>query len=127
MEERRSAIFVEAAGLRDKHGLHGMARADSPGGGEPAGIYELRRYRLELGYDAVPLFLERLGGGLPSKLSTLAPGSALCSVMHSDVGDLNEVIELWRHAGPRRDAGVAGGRARGRAVARRDREHRAAR
>lgn len=97
--EQKSSIFVEAAGLHEAHGLQGMASAESPGGASAAaGIYELRRYRLKLGYDTVPNFLERLGGGLESKLATLAEGSALCSVMYNDVGDLNEVVEVWRHA-----------------------------
>ena len=62
-------------------------------------ILELRRYHLKLGYDTVPKFLEYYGAGLPSKLS--APGTdpttSLVTLLYSDVGRLNEVIEIWRH------------------------------
>lgn len=62
-------------------------------------ILELRRYNLKLGYDTVPKFLELYGAGLPSKLE--APGTdpttSLVTLLYSEVGRLNEVIEIWRH------------------------------
>ena len=60
-------------------------------------ILELRRYHLNLGNDRVPKFLDYYAQGLPSKLSTLDPTSSLVTVLPSNVGRLNEVIEVWRH------------------------------
>lgn len=101
VEERSSLLFVEAPLVAD-FGLHGMQEERCPGGDPtPETIYELRRYQLRLGYDAVPNFLALYAKGLPSKLN--APGTdkttSLVTLLFSDVGALNEVIELWRHGG----------------------------
>ena len=38
--------------------------------------------------------------GLPSKLSSdLDPSTSLVSLLYSEVGILNEVIEIWKHGG----------------------------
>ena len=66
-------------------------------GCEERGIYEYRRYRLKLGYDTVPAFYELYEAGLPSKTKNQHDGTMLTTVMHSDIGVLNEVIEIWRH------------------------------
>ena len=62
-------------------------------------IFEVRKYNLRLGYDTVPNFLKLYGEGLPSKLT--APGTdestSLVTLLYSEVGRLNEVIEIWRH------------------------------
>lgn len=63
----------------------------------PDCILELRRYHLKLGNDTVPKLLDYYAQGLPSKLSTLDPTSSLVTVLYSNVGRLNEVIEVWRH------------------------------
>mmetsp|Transcript_137 Transcript_137/g.349 ORF Transcript_137/g.349 Transcript_137/m.349 type:complete len:317 (+) Transcript_137:82-1032(+) len=62
-------------------------------------ILELRRYHLKLGYDTVPKFLELYGAGLPSKLQAPGtdPNTSLVTLLYSEVGRLNEVIEIWRH------------------------------
>ncbi|KAL7573051.1 hypothetical protein ACA910_018742 [Epithemia clementina (nom. ined.)] len=60
-------------------------------------LLELRRYQLRLGYDTVPHFLELYQQGLPSKLKTLHPTSSLVTVLYSEVGVLNQVVEVWRH------------------------------
>lgn len=67
--------------------------------------YEIRRYQLKLGYDTVPKFLEYYSKGLPSKLSAKGTDSEtqLCTVLNTEVGNLNHVIEIWRHG-----AGSAG-------------------
>ncbi len=57
---------------------------------------ELRRYQLRLGYDAVPKFLEFYAEALPSKLKA-DPEAQLATLLYSDVGALNEVLEIWRH------------------------------
>jgi hypothetical protein len=52
-----------------------------------------------LGYDTVPKFLELYGSGLPSKLNAdgTDPTTTLVTLLYSEVGRLNEVIEVWRH------------------------------
>lgn len=101
IEEARSLLFVEAP-LVAKFELHGMQNELCPSGEASAqSIYELRRYQLKLGYDTVPRFLEYYGKGLPSKLGAAGtdPSTSLVTLIYSDVGSLNEVIELWRHGG----------------------------
>jgi hypothetical protein len=62
-------------------------------------IYEVCRYKLKLGYDVIPIFLELYASGLPSKLEAEGsdPTSNLITLMYSTVGTLNEVCEIWRH------------------------------
>ena len=111
----QSSIFVEAPLVAQYDTVPGLASA-ADANAEPAWTYndkqnnnntnnnsncilELRRYKLQLGYDTVPKFLEFYGNGLPSKLD--APGTdpttSLVTLLYSDVGRLNEVIEVWQH------------------------------
>jgi hypothetical protein len=62
-------------------------------------ILEIRRYKLILGYDTVPRFLSLYKAGLASKLNAQGtdPTTSLVTVMYSEVGRLNEVLEIWRH------------------------------
>jgi hypothetical protein len=65
-----------------------------------AAVYELRRYRLVLGYDTVPRFMDYYSGGVSSKLeASKEAGSRFCSLLYTEVGHLNEVLEIWRHNG----------------------------
>jgi len=97
VQEQRSTLFVEAPLIKE-HGL-GIGSPLQAGDADQNVIYELRRYKLLLGYDTVPRFLEFYGQGLPSKLSAAGthPSTSLSSLMYTEVGHLNEVIELWRH------------------------------
>jgi NIPSNAP len=103
-----STIWIEAPlrGVANQHDSHQSNQQNrayglaSPGlQSYPDCILEIRRYKLKLGYDTVPNFLKLYQAGLPSKLQ--APGTdpttALVSVLYSDVGRLNEVMEIWRH------------------------------
>jgi len=45
----------------------------------------------------VPRFLASYEKGLPSKLENLHESTSLCSVLYTEVGSLNEVLEIWRH------------------------------
>lgn len=106
----QSNIFVEASLVSEIPEVSGLSK-EGPGELESASsfsgdqqdpgncILELRRYHLKLGYDTVPKFLEFYEAGLPSKLR--APGNcpttSLVTLLYSDVGRLNEVIEIWRH------------------------------
>eukprot|EP00941_MAST-03F_sp_MAST-3F-sp1_P004939 g4939.t1 len=64
---------------------------------EGVGIYELRKYQLQLGYDTVPQFLDHFLKGLPSKLKGTNHTTKLISLLNTEVGNINEVIEVWRH------------------------------
>ena len=81
------------------HGLAGTAAASTLVGDDP--ILEIRRYKLALGYDTVPTFMKIYEAGLPSKLEAEGtdPTTALITLLYSEVGRLNEVIEVWRHGG----------------------------
>jgi len=95
MLEQQSQLYCEAP-LAAQY-MTGM-KALSPslvGGSDP--IYEYRKYQLKLGYDSIPRFLDHFQRGLPARMACKDPSSELLSVMHSEVGSLNEVIELWRH------------------------------
>lgn len=99
--EQRSTIFVEAPVVVNIPGVRGLANASDlfPSGPSASTIYEFRRYRLKLGYDTVPKFLELYSTGLPSKLGApnTCPSTSLVTLLYSEVGILNEVIEVWRH------------------------------
>ena len=67
--------------------------------GKEDGILELRHYYLKLGYDTVPKFLELYSQGLPSKLHAPNndPSTQLVTLLYSEIGRLNEVVEIWKH------------------------------
>lgn len=108
MMNQKSTIFVEAPLVKNMEGICGLKpgnieaflqRTGTTSETEDSSIIELRRYHLKLGYDTVPKFLEMYARGLPSKLN--APGTdpttMLVTILYSEVGQLNEVIEVWRH------------------------------
>jgi NIPSNAP len=94
-----SSIYVQAPLVKEFGGrLTGLSEiTKSLPGSKP--IYEIRRYHLKLGYDTVPQFLEHYKRGLPSKLDAQGtdPTTSLVTLLYSEVGRLNEVIEVWRH------------------------------
>jgi hypothetical protein len=97
IQSQKSTLFVEAPLVRESN-LPGLADVlDSQPGNDS--ILEVRRYNLKLGYDTVPKFLELYGSGLPSKLNANGtdPTTTLVTLLYSEVGRLNEVIEVWRH------------------------------
>ena len=101
-----SVVMLEATAALQSCGLPGAAgfeppTVDSKGaevkGSKPA-AWELRQYQLVLGYPTVPKFLELYTDGLKDKLAADDSGaSQLVSLLYSDNGPLNVVIELWRH------------------------------
>jgi NIPSNAP len=103
MMSQASTIWVEAD-LVERFNLLGLKRTEadrstSVAPPQASTILELRRYQLKLGYDTVPAFLKLYEAGLPSKLQAEGtdPTSELVTVMHTDVGPLNHVLEVWRH------------------------------
>lgn len=102
MMSQASTIWVEADLVQKFHLLGLKTEADRNTSNTPpeaTTILELRRYQLKLGYDTVPEFLKLYEAGLPSKLNAEGtdPTSELVTVMHTDVGPLNQVMEVWRH------------------------------
>jgi hypothetical protein len=100
---QQSNLYVEAP-LVEKFQLCGMKSVSPVAATTPASsstIYEIRKYQLHLGYDLVPKFLSLYEAGLPSKLAAPGsdPSSQLCTVLYTEVGELNNVIEIWRHGG----------------------------
>ena len=91
--QQRSTILVEAPFIHDMIGLEGMAKETIVPDDEASGpgIYELRRYKVALGYDRLMEFMEHMEKGMHVKLAACDPGSKLCSVLNSDVGDICEV------------------------------------
>ena len=100
MEEQKSTLYIEADLCHDETGESLMTSLtaienDLKPGKDP--IIEYRRYQLTLGYDAVPKFLNIYGKGVRCKLENIHDSTELLSVIYSDVGKINEVIEIWRH------------------------------
>jgi hypothetical protein len=89
-------MFSEAAFVAESYGGLATERIAAVGGN--IGIYEVRKYQLILGYDVVPKFIELYCSGLQSKLeASKGAGSRFCSLLHSEVGMVNQVMEIWRH------------------------------
>lgn len=104
---QKSTIFVEAPLVGRMDGIPGLAAGnvegvlrDSVGKQQESRdddcIYEFRRYQLKLGYDTVPKFLDMYEGGLPSKLEAEGtdPTTNLITLLYSECGPLNEIIEI---------------------------------
>lgn len=100
IQETQSNIFVEAPLVSQIDAVSGLQEVTPFGQGSDC-ILELRRYHLKLGYDTVPKFLEYYSAGLPSKLTAEGtdPTTSLVTLLYTEVGRLNEVIEIWRHGG----------------------------
>jgi hypothetical protein len=97
-DRQSSCIYAEAPFVAGAYG--GMATEIVAGNGDCAAVYEIRRYRLVLGYDTVPRFMDHYSSGLSSKLdASKEAGSRFCSLLYTEVGHLNEVLEIWRHNG----------------------------
>mmetsp|Transcript_6645 Transcript_6645/g.14498 ORF Transcript_6645/g.14498 Transcript_6645/m.14498 type:complete len:237 (+) Transcript_6645:126-836(+) len=97
-----STIYAEATKVLQDNGIEGVSAAlGEEGVASSDAIYELRNYQLVLGYDTVPKFLELYGNGLPSKLAAEGtdPSTSLVTLLYSEIGPLNNVVELWRHGG----------------------------
>ena len=92
-----SVVMLEATDVLKSCGLSGAAGFEPlPQQQADAQVaWELRRYQLVLGYPTVPKFLGLYSEGLKDKLSADDSGaSQLVSLLYSDSGSLNVVIEL---------------------------------
>jgi hypothetical protein len=99
-DTQMSNIYVEAADIVAMDGVQGLATVPTYSDSNSSNtILEIRRYQLRLGYDTVPKFLDFYQAGLPSKLNAAGtdPTTSLQTVLYTEVGQMNEVIEIWRH------------------------------
>jgi hypothetical protein len=103
--EQSSNIYAEAPLTTVSEGIRGLMKPpsdlDTQETNNAASIYEFRKYYLKLGYDTVPKFLSLYEAGLPSKLGAVGsdPTTSLITLLYTEVGQLNEVIEVWKHGG----------------------------
>ena len=109
MKSQSSTIFVEAPIVQQFPSILGLAEHSSSCSSDDnentikintnPGILEIRRYQLKLGYDTIPKFLSLYSDGLPSKLNAPGthPSTSLITLLYSEVGQLNQVIEIWKH------------------------------
>lgn len=100
LENQNSTIWVEPPLVLEHPQVHGISTVTTNLPGDNA-IFEFRRYKLKLGYETVPIFMELYNAGLPSKLHALGtdPTTSLITLLYTEVGRLNEVLEIWRHGG----------------------------
>ncbi|KAK3283664.1 hypothetical protein CYMTET_8644 [Cymbomonas tetramitiformis] len=100
VEHQESMLYVEAAQCHAAAGVESAVDFISPPpvtsceASQP--VYELRTYQLRPGYDAVPTLQDKISAGLPGKVAA-DNESRLVLYAFSDVGILNNVIELWRY------------------------------
>ena len=103
MMQQSSTIYQEASIVHDFEELKGLQYwvNNDTSASKSKGIVELRKYQLKLGYDTVPKFLQLYSEALPSKLNAdgTHPTTELVTLLFSDVGSLNTVIEVWKHGG----------------------------
>ena len=94
-----SVLMLEATDALHACGLPGAAGFPLRLNEHSAGVaWEMRTYQLVLGYHTVPKFTELYAEGLRDKLAADDSGaSELVTLLYSDCGPLNVVVELWRH------------------------------
>jgi len=91
-------IATEAAGLPVNDFVRRAEAESTTTTTRGDGVFEWRRYQLELGYNPIPKLQELIARGLPSKLATDREKKAeLVWMGFSDVGKLNQFVELWRY------------------------------
>ena len=100
LSSSESVIMVEATEALQSCGLPGAAGFQplAPTTEGALTAWEMRTYQLVLGYPTVPQFLELYTKGLRDKLAADDSGaSQLATLLFSDCGSLNVVVEFWRH------------------------------
>eukprot|EP00873_Tetraselmis_striata_P021968 jgi/Tetstr1/442232/TSEL_030373.t1 len=98
LQSQESWIFVPCLDVMEAGGATPISELQPtiPSGKPAGGVYELRRYQLVPGYPTVPKLRELFCEGLPEKIAADQHGK-LVAFAASDVGVLNNVIELWRY------------------------------
>ena len=68
-------LFVRLCGSKDTAAAAAAAAAMDGDATSRTGVFELRTYQLELGYNPIPKLIGHMADGLPSKLAS-DPGAA---------------------------------------------------
>lgn len=91
----KSELFTASAACHAAaNSVHPLEFAPSTDG---PGFYEMRSYQLILGYSPVPKLFDAFAAGLPAKVAADPTGGQLAFLGASEVGTLNQVVELWRY------------------------------
>ncbi|GAX80973.1 hypothetical protein CEUSTIGMA_g8408.t1 [Chlamydomonas eustigma] len=91
---QENKVMLEAGPVYDALKLPHCSLFQSPPP-DPKAIYELRSYQMHPGHGVVPNLVEAFQSGLPAKIASYPEGK-LVFFGYSDVGMLNNVVELWR-------------------------------
>ena len=99
VQYQENRVMKEAVGLFDALKMPCTRDFISPTKpvGRPA-TYEWRSYQLKPGHTMVPDLIKSFSKGLPDKISSDRGGGAPVAFLYSDVGRLNNVVEVWRYA-----------------------------
>mmetsp|Transcript_32859 Transcript_32859/g.72584 ORF Transcript_32859/g.72584 Transcript_32859/m.72584 type:complete len:271 (-) Transcript_32859:35-847(-) len=95
VQYQENKVMLQAQPLYDALGLP-HTQDFQPPGRDPKAIYEMRTYQLHPGYGSVPKLVEAFRKGLPDKVAS-DPEGRLVFFGYTDVGMLNNVVELWRY------------------------------
>ncbi len=88
---------TESAEILGAVGLPGIS-SFSPSTPSKTSVYELRTYQLNLGYDTMPKMVSAFQHGLPSKIAAdVERKGELVTVAFSEVGRVNQFVEVWRY------------------------------
>ena len=99
---QRSRIFLQAADAMQAGQAVPIQSFQKSGSNPPRSaekfppIYEMRTYQLHPGYGTAPKLREAFAQGLPHKVAA-DPTGELVFFGYSDIGTLNQIIELWRY------------------------------
>eukprot|EP00887_Chlorella_sp_A99_P002796 scaffold6.g2796.t1 len=103
---QESTIFEPTAKVLQAAGAVALADFRPPprAAAAPQPLYELRRFQLQAssadegvpGYDGLPLLQAAYKRGIGNKIAAIGSRGQLVFFGHSEVGMLNQVIELWR-------------------------------
>ncbi|KAL6755198.1 hypothetical protein V8C86DRAFT_2682474 [Haematococcus lacustris] len=97
VSHQTNKIMLEAGAVYQALGLPPAAQYKPPANTAHTKVmYELRSYQLHPGYGSVPKLVQAFAQGLPGKVAA-DPEGQLVLFAHTDVGMLNNVVELWRY------------------------------
>jgi hypothetical protein len=68
-----------------------------PSSPSPLSTYEYRSYQLKPGHTMVPDLVKSFSKGLPDKVKADPGNGVPVAFLYSDVGRLNNVVEIWRY------------------------------
>lgn len=94
---QESTIYMPALTSLYEPILPSSSAPDGPTDKNDASVYEFRQTQLIPGYGSVPKLLEAFERGLPQKMEADQDGK-MVFLAFSDVGTLNNVIELWKYS-----------------------------